>query len=66
MGHRGKAPLAAAGVLVTAILMWGYMHAMQYIVIWSGDIPAEARWYIERAAMAGERSRGFSTGSRDC
>ncbi|WP_155263259.1 hypothetical protein [Sphingomonas segetis] len=44
----GKAPLAAAGVLVTALLMWGYMHAMQYIVIWAGDIPAEARWYIER------------------
>jgi hypothetical protein len=44
----GKAPFAAAGVLVTAILMWGYMHAMQYIVIWAGDIPAEARWYIER------------------
>jgi sugar phosphate permease len=21
---------------------------MQYIVIWAGDIPAEARWYIER------------------
>jgi len=47
-GTEGKAPLAAAGVLVTAILMWGYMHAMQYIVIWAGDIPAEARWYIER------------------
>ena len=44
----GKAPYAAAGVLVTAILMWAYMHAMQYIVIWAGDIPAEARWYIER------------------
>lgn len=47
-GDHGKAPRAAAGVLVTAILMWGYMHAMQYIVIWAGDIPAEARWYIER------------------
>jgi hypothetical protein len=46
--HHGEAPRAAAGVLVTAILMWGYMHAMQYIVIWAGDIPAEARWYIER------------------
>ena len=43
-----KPPLAAAGVLVTALLLWGYMHAMQYIVIWAGDIPAEARWYIER------------------
>jgi hypothetical protein len=45
---RQNAPLAAAGVLVTAILIWGYMHAMQYIVIWAGDIPSEARWYIER------------------
>jgi hypothetical protein len=47
-GSGRKAPFAAAGVFVTAILMWGYMHAMQYIVIWAGDIPAEARWYIER------------------
>jgi hypothetical protein len=47
-GSKGKAPLAAAGVLVTALLIWGYMHAMQYIVIWAGDIPAEARWYVER------------------
>jgi hypothetical protein len=47
-GSETKAPLAAAGVLVTAILMWGYMHAMQYIVIWAGNIPAEAGWYIER------------------
>jgi len=46
--HEGQAPRAAAGVLITAILMWGYMHAMQYIVIWAGDIPAEARWYLER------------------
>jgi hypothetical protein len=44
----GEAPRAAAGVLVTAIILWAYMHAMQYIVIWSGDIPNEARWYLER------------------
>jgi hypothetical protein len=46
--HHGEAPRAAAGVLITAILMWGYMHAMQYIVIWAGDIPEEAHWYLER------------------
>ena len=44
----GKPHRAAAGVLVTAILMWAYMHAMQYIVIWAGDIPKEATWYLER------------------
>jgi hypothetical protein len=47
-----RPPLAAAGVLVTAIVIWSYMHAMQYIVVWSGDIPAEARWYIERHSWA--------------
>lgn len=47
-----KAPLAAAGVLITAILTWGYMHAMQYVVIWAGNIPAEASWYIVRGRGA--------------
>ena len=46
----GKAPRAASGVLITAILIWGYMHAMQYIVIWAGDIPDEVRWYLERGS----------------
>jgi hypothetical protein len=45
---RVYAPFAAAGVFVTALLFWGYVHAMQYIVIWSGDIPAEAHWYLRR------------------
>jgi hypothetical protein len=45
---RLRGPIAAVGVLVTALLMWGYMHAMQYIVIWAGDIPEEVRWYLER------------------
>ena len=45
---RDKGPFAAAGVFVTALLFWAYVHAMQYIVIWSGDIPAEARWYLRR------------------
>jgi len=48
---RGKeeAPPLLAGVFVTGLLMWGYMQAMQYIVIWSGDIPREAIWYVQRS-----------------
>jgi hypothetical protein len=46
----GKAPRAASGVLITAILIWGYMHAMQYIVIWAADIPDEVHWYLERGS----------------
>jgi len=46
---RDKAPFAAAGVFVTALLFWAYLHAMQYIVIWSGDIPTEVHWYLRRS-----------------
>jgi hypothetical protein len=52
MGGERRAPFAAAGLLATAILLWAYMHAMQYIVIWSADIPEEAHWYIERGVGA--------------
>lgn len=45
---RDGAPPVAAGVFVTALLFWGYLQAMQYIVIWSGNIPIEVRWYVER------------------
>jgi hypothetical protein len=48
-GVEGKPPgLAAAGVLAVALLAWAYLHAMQFIVIWAGDIPGEVVWYIAR------------------
>lgn len=46
--ERGPAPPSAAGALIVALLMWAYLHAMQFIVIWSGDIPAEVVWYVVR------------------
>ena len=60
----GKAPRAASGVLITAILIWAYMHAMQYIVIWAGDIPDEVHWYLERGATDGWRWPGCFTACR--
>ena len=50
--RKEQPPFAASGPLITALLFWGYIQAMQYIVIWSGDIPAEARWYLVRSADA--------------
>lgn len=35
-------------ILLTALLIWAYLHAMQYIIIWSGDIPEEVSWYLRR------------------
>jgi hypothetical protein len=37
------------GLLLASILLWAYLHAMQYIVVWSADIPAETIWYMRRA-----------------
>jgi hypothetical protein len=39
---------AYAGVLLSTLLLWAYLHAMQYIIIWAGNIPDEVIWYIER------------------
>lgn len=39
-------------ILLAAILLWAYNHAMQYIIIWSGNIPQETIWYARREAAA--------------
>jgi hypothetical protein len=38
-----------SALLLSLILIWAYLHAMQYIVIWSGNIPAEVSWYLKRS-----------------
>jgi hypothetical protein len=38
-----------SGLLLSVLLLWCYLHAMQYIVIWSGNIPREVTWYIARS-----------------
>lgn len=37
------------GLVLTALLLWGYLAFMQYFIIWSGDRPEGARWYLARA-----------------
>jgi hypothetical protein len=38
-----------SALLLSLILLWAYLHAMQYIVIWSGNISAEVIWYLKRS-----------------
>jgi hypothetical protein len=35
-------------VLLSTLLLWAYLHAMQYIIIWAGNIPVETVWYLAR------------------
>lgn len=37
------------GLVLSAMLLWGYLAFMQYFIIWSGDRPEGARWYLARA-----------------
>ncbi|OSJ29761.1 hypothetical protein BSZ19_26680 [Bradyrhizobium japonicum] len=38
-----------SGLLLAVLLLWCYLHAMQYIVIWSGNILKEVTWYLARS-----------------
>jgi hypothetical protein len=48
---RPDAPTFRYGaILLAVLLLWAYNHAMQYIVIWSANIPEETVWYTRREA----------------
>jgi hypothetical protein len=38
------------GLLLTALLLWAYLAFMQYVIIWSGNLPEGVLWYQRRAA----------------
>ena len=37
-----------AALLLSLILGWAFLAFAQYIIIWSGNLPDEIRWYLER------------------
>jgi hypothetical protein len=39
---------AYSGTFLSVLLLWAYLHAMQYIIIWAGNIPEEVVWYLDR------------------
>lgn len=50
--RRRMSNAAYSGILLSLLLLWAYMHAMQYIIIWAGNIPDEVVWYLTRLAGA--------------
>jgi len=52
MRPRSRALSGYGSLLLATLLLWAYMHAMQYIIIWSGNIPDEVTWYIRRLTGA--------------
>jgi hypothetical protein len=48
--HRARrmSNTAYAATFLSVLLLRAYLHAMQYIIIWAGNIPDEIVWYLER------------------
>jgi hypothetical protein len=46
---RQMANASYAAVLISLLLLWAYLHAMQYVIIWAGNIPDEVNWYVIRS-----------------
>jgi len=51
-----KSPAIEPGVrndfgnlLLAMVMVWTYFSLSQYLIIWSGNLPSEATWYLERA-----------------
>ncbi|MDQ8181074.1 hypothetical protein [Pelagicoccus sp. SDUM812005] len=39
-------------LLFAAVFFWGYIAVSQWIIVWSADLPSEARWYLDRTSGA--------------
>jgi hypothetical protein len=37
-------------LLFASVLFWGYIEFSQFIIIWTGNLPDEAEWYVIRSA----------------
>jgi hypothetical protein len=40
---------ALGKLMLTFVIFWGYIAFSQFLIIWIGDIPADASWYVVRA-----------------
>lgn len=43
-----KTLLDVGNILLTLTILWAYVSFMQYLIIWSGNLPHEATWFARR------------------
>jgi len=43
-----KIDLDLANILLTIVILWAYVSFAQYLIVWSGNLPDEAVWYVKR------------------
>lgn len=49
---RTKALSDLGSVLLASIMVWAYMEFFQFLIIWQGNVPGKAAWYVARSGGA--------------
>lgn len=39
--------------LAVLLALWAFLHFVQFLVVWSANLPAEVAWYLARGGLAG-------------
>jgi len=43
-----KVELDLGNILLTLVVLWAYLSFMQYLIVWSGNLPDETTWFGKR------------------
>jgi len=46
-----KTLLDVGNILLTLVIVWAYLSFMQYLIIWSGNLPHEVIWFNHRSGV---------------
>ena len=55
----GRVPAPLAMTLVLLLAGWAFVHFIQFLTIWSANLPEEAAWYLARSSGLGGFGLGF-------
>ncbi|MFE1598263.1 hypothetical protein [Methylobacterium sp. ID0610] len=47
-GRDSRTAAAFADPMLVLLACWGFVHFVQYGVVWSANLPQEVRWYLDR------------------
>lgn len=59
--RRNPLPAEVAPLLLVVLGVWVFVHFIQYLIVWSGDLPKEIVWYQHRIAGLGESAIWFGS-----
>ena len=54
-----RVPGGVAVLLAVLLAAWGFVHFLQFLTVWSANLPQEAAWYLCRVSGLGGFAVGF-------